>query len=275
MEKVRAYKLTRPDGFDFYTGKTINYAANLGGVVKPPKPNAELGICSSGVIHASINPNDCFIGAKIPCRAFVVEGMPVCGDKKKYGFTELAIVKEITDLDTLFGWKYSETTNPINPFSIKPNKVTKKDLDTLKQWDSVRASVRASVGASVRDSAWDSVRDSVRDSVWDSAWDSVRDSVGDSVWDSVWDSAWASVWASAGDSAWASAGASVWDSVGAYIGSLFPNITKWEYVPPDIKGYPYQSAVDLWKRGFVASHDGKHWRLHSGKDAKIVWVGKI
>jgi hypothetical protein len=133
-------------------------------------------------------------------------------------------------------------------------------------WDSVRDSVRDSVGASVGDSVWVSVGASVGASVRDSVWVSVRDSVGASVWDSVWDSVWVSVRDSVGNSVGASVRASVWvsvrDSVGVYIGSLF-NI--WN------GGYKFQPAVDLWKRGFVASFDGKTWRLHSGKKAKIVY----
>ena len=65
--------------------------------------------------------------------------------------------------------------NPVEESNRK--RVTQKDLDLLKKWDSVRDSVRDSVG--------DSVRASVGDSVWNSVGDSVRASVGDSVWDSV------------------------------------------------------------------------------------------
>ena len=93
---------------------------------------------------------------------------------------------------------------------------------------------------------WASVGDSVRDSVRDSVWDSVRDSVRDSVW--------ASVRASVGDS--------VWDSVRAYTGSLF---TIWN------GEYKFTPAVELWKRGLVASYDGETWRLHTGPKAKIVY----
>jgi len=147
-----------------------------------------------------------------------------------------------------------EARNPINPFEIEPPKrITKKHLKLLKKWDSVRDSVRASVWASVWDSVWDSVRDSVRDSVWDS--------VGDSVWDSVWDSV--------GDSVWDLVGASVW----AYIGSIF-KIKKWKYTENiKTKGYPFQSAVDLWKMGLVPSYDGEIWRLHSKNG--IEWEGTL
>ncbi len=148
MQRVLAYKLAHPDGFDFYTGRTINYREGIGRVVKPPHANASLGICSSGVLHASSNPNDCFVGAKIPCSAYRVSGIPACGDKNKWGFLELKVIREITELDKLFGWKYSEAVNPIPPFKLpKINQVTPDHLELLRRWDSVRASVWYSVWA--------------------------------------------------------------------------------------------------------------------------------
>ena len=100
-------------------------------------------------------------------------------------------------------------------------------------------------------------------SVGDSVWNSIRDSIGDSIGDSVGDSVWYSVW--------------------AYTGSLFPNIKKWKYcnkrkkVFRDIKGYPFQSAVKLWKMGLVASYNrnDSKWRIHGGKKPKILWEGTV
>jgi len=234
MRTVKAYKLAKPDGYDFYTGKTINYRENIGKIVKCPNADSKLGICSRGVIHASKNPNDCFIGAGIPCSAYFVEGKPECGDVEKWGFTEFKVQEEILDLDKLFEWNYTEACNPLNPLRQK-RKPTKADIKLLRDWSSARASVRASVG--------DSVWASVRASVWASVWDSVRDSV----------------WVSVGDSVW------------AYIGSLFPNIKKWRYNKHRVVEYPYQSCTDLWKRSLVPSFDGRIWQLHSGKNADIVF----
>ena len=70
---------------------------------------------------------------------------------------------------------------------------------------------------------------------------------------------------------WASVRASVCDSVWAYQGSLFTKITDWKYIKHESGIYPYQPSVDLWKRGFVPSFDGKIWRLHQGKDMKVVY----
>jgi len=92
-------------------------------------------------------------------------------------------------------------------------------------------------------------------------WDSVRASVRDSVWDSLW--------ASVGDSLWA--------SVRAYIGSFFRLPRKsWKYTENiKCKGYPFQSAVDLWMMGLVPSYDGKVWQLHGGLKADVLWRGEI
>jgi len=149
--------------------------------------------------------------------------------------------------------------NPINPIKIKHStKVSKKEIKLASEW----ASVRVSVGDSVRASVWASVGDSVRASVGAS----VRASVGASVWASVGDSVGASVRDSVRDS--------VRVSVGNYIGSLFklPRI-EWKYTEKiKTEDYPFQPAVDLWKRGLVPSFDGKKWRLHQMcNKAKVIW----
>ena len=136
----------------------------------------------------------------------------------------------------------------IHPFrDVSANEVAKKDIVNLRQWASVRKSVW--------DSVWESVRASVGASVWASVWDSVRESVWESVWESGWDS--------------------VWDSVRAYISSYF-DLQQWKYIDHAPGENPYQPLIDLWNRGFVPSYGGKTktWRLHQGKDAKIVyeWV---
>jgi len=150
----------------------------------------------------------------------------------------------------------------IHPFQIAPPKeITEEHINLLKEWASVRDSVGDSVG--------DSVRDSVGDSVWDLVWASVRASVGALVWDSVW----VSVWDSVGDSVRDSVGDPVW----AYSGSFFllPR-EAWKYTE-NIKTeeYPFLPLVKLWEQGLVPSFDGKKWRLHGGKDAKILWEGKL
>ena len=276
------YKMARPDGWDFYTGKTINYREALlsGEPVSPPQPNVAKGLCSNGVLHASRTAEQCFIGAEIPCSLFVVEGEPAIPfDGQKAGFTSgrysLRVVKEL-DPATHFKWRYNDVVSPLHPLALPLRIPTKADLTLLSKW--------ASVWASVRDSMRDSVWASVRDSVWDSVWASMRASVGDSMGASVWDSVWDSVWASVGASVWDSMGASVWDSVwdsvgasmGAYVGWIFaPVVPKWKCATYRKGTYPLMASVKLWQRGLVPSFDGTEWRLHSGPKGEIVWQGKV
>jgi len=254
------YKIANPDGWDFYTGKTINYRDNIGKVVVCPDYDKNGDLCSSAFLHASKKPDQCFIGGRIPCSVYKVSGIPIKEEEDKSGFGQLKIIKELNPEQT-FKWNYKEACNPVHPFKIKPPKITKNHIELVKKWGSVRVSVSVwvSVWDSVRVSVGYSVGYSVRDSVRDSVWDSVRDSVRDSVWVSVW--------------------VSVWDSVYAYIGYMFKDVIKeWKYTKKIKykKGqYPFQPAVDLWKLGLVPSYDGKIWRLHGGKKAKVLWEGNI
>ena len=151
----------------------------------------------------------------------------------------------------------------MHPFEVAaPNKITRKHIQLLKKWDSVR------------DSVGDSVRDSVGDSVGDSVWDSVGASVGDSVGDSVRDSVWASVRDSVGASVRDSVGASVGDSVWAYTSQYF-DIQEWKYIEHKKGKNPYQPLIDLYNAGLVPSFTGKKWRLHGGKNGKVLWEGEL
>ena len=141
----------------------------------------------------------------------------------------------------------------VHPFKTNPPEITEEHLALLREWDSLRALVEASVGALV----WASARDSVGASVGDSVGASVRASVWDSVRDSV--------------------GALVWNSVGAYYGSFFILYRNdWKYTEKiKTDQYPFLSSVKLWEMGLVPSFDGEKWRLHGGKDAKVLWEGFV
>ena len=126
----------------------------------------------------------------------------------------------------------------VNPFELPAvERVTDEQIDWLKSWASVMASAWASIEASIEASVGASVGDAVGNSVWDSVWTSVSDSV------------------------WASVRASVRASVTAYISSFFDIDYKFDF----------SSAVKLWEAGLVPSFDGTTWRLHTGKDAKIIY----
>ena len=148
----------------------------------------------------------------------------------------------------------------VHPFHIEPPaEITEEHIRLLKEWALVWRSARASASALV----WDPV--------WESVGDSVAASAGALVWESVGASVWRSARASAGESVWDS----VWASVGAYTSTFFVLPREaWKHTE-NIKTdeHPFQCLVDLWKQRLVPSFDGKKWRLHGGKDAKILWEG--
>ena len=144
------YKCARPNGWDFYTGKTINYRENIGKTVTVPTYNPEnkiYDVCSPLVLHASQKPLDALGYAKLPCSVYLVEGKAVVKNNDKCGFTHLTVLEEIPQqkLDELFGFKFLEACNPIHPLQVQTGKVGEAEILLLKQWDSL----------------WDSVRDSV------------------------------------------------------------------------------------------------------------------
>ena len=128
----------------------------------------------------------------------------------------------------------------IHPFNdiTPPKRFTKKIKNLLYDWDSV----------------WDSIEYSIGDYVWDSIRDSIEYSVGDSVWDSIEYSVWYSIK----------------DSIEGYTGSFF-KLKKWKYVKHTKGEYPFTSVVELWEMGLVPSFDGEKWRLHGGKDGKVLF----
>jgi hypothetical protein len=166
--------------------------------------------------------------------------------------------------DALEQWKkyvYSkinleEARNPINPFKLPKRIPTPEDIELLHKWaalrhtskeivrDAIRDTVGYTVGATVGGATWDTVRNTV--------WDTIFRTVKTNAWDTVWDTIWATIW--------------------AYAGSLF-NIEKWGNYPAGT--YPFQPALDLWKRGLVPSYDGKTWRLHSGEKGEVVYKEAI
>jgi hypothetical protein len=195
-----------------------------------------------------------------------VWGQAVEIDRYKMRYENIKIIRKLTKSEVIklikrqnYDYDVVSILYPKYPMSGKPKEVTPEIIELLYKWikvgESVGESVRASVWASVRASVWASVGESVRASVWASVGESVRASVRASVWASVGESVWASVWAS------------VW----TYVGSCFPNIKEWKNIGHESGVYPFQSAVDLWHKGFLPSFDGKTWRLHSGKKAKVVY----
>jgi len=117
------------------------------------------------------------------------------------------------------------------------HKVTRHEIDSLRQWALIGDAAKASVEDYIWASVGDVVRASVRDSVWALFGNLAGNLVGKSVRYSVEDLVW------------------------AYISSFF-----------DDKGEnPLQCGIDLWEAGLFPSFDGTTWRIHTGRQAKVIF----
>ena len=166
-------------------------------------------------------------------------------------FLRIVPIEELKELviKVNVGYDLYHALWPVNPLDIL-NDPSDEDWKELDKWESVSDYVWKSV--------WKSVRESVSDSVWDSVWESVWDYVSDYLSDYVWDSGRKSV------------SDYVWDSVRAYVGSLFHPI-KWKHIEHEEGVYPFQSAVNLWNRGFIPVKVEGKWGLYSSKLKKIIY----
>jgi len=252
---IECYKLAQPDGWDFRTGCTINYRGDgtFPHTVRVPNPRPALGVCSPGVIHASVRPEDCFVGARIPCSAYRVRGVPVAEDKRKYGFVELEVLEEITDLDSLFPFNYTEACNPINPFLAPRVEVTGEMLDILREWSRVwTLGLPISTFMDGLPLLWITVRDGI----WNRLLLSMEPLY--------------PIWRCFPDKAWDSAVS----CAASYAASLFkpgfscPGMSRRQWKS-------FQVGAGLWRRGVIPSFDGEVWRLHSGEKAAVIWEGRL
>jgi hypothetical protein len=135
----------------------------------------------------------------------------------------------------------------IHPFEdCKKKRVSKEIISLLKEWNSVFALVNK---------ANKLILDSVNNSVFASVNNSVFSLVNNSVFSSVPDLVFASVL----------------DSVWAYFSSFF-DLKNWGYVEHKEGFNPFQCCIDLWEMGIVPSFDGNTYRLHSGKNADVIYV---
>ena len=97
------HKLARSDGWDLYTGNTINYRRLLetGEPARPLKPNGTPALCTPTVVHAAREPRSTFSGLPAERRGldqltmFEVAGLPVVESGGKQGFRELRVLREL------------------------------------------------------------------------------------------------------------------------------------------------------------------------------------
>ena len=172
------YKATRLDGFDFYTGKTINYADAVGGRVAVPNRRGKAGCCTNSVLHASDMPTETLIGGSWPCRLFEVTGRPVAQKDHKFGFRSLRVVREVEAWQAL-GPQGREVAALVE-------RATRLTLDEAERLAAAWYAARGAARYAAEDAAWYAAggaaryvaRDAAGHAAWGAAWYAVRGAAG-------------------------------------------------------------------------------------------------
>ena len=263
-EVAECYKLTHLDGVDYYKKETINYRGDgiYPHTVKVPSPAAVPELYKEGVLHATVNPDDCSFRV-MPFSVFRVRGKPVCGGLHEYGFYELEVLEEIPEeeFSNLFSWPYSKVARYVHPFKLPKRKPTRKDIRLLAEWvedERIAAEVvRFDIGRLPREmhlAPYFFLIATVGDSVEKSVDKVMFGERGETEFFPTCEEA-------------REVERVVRGFVDCYIGHFF--------LPSNKSKYQFQCVVDLWERGLVPSYDGTSWRLHSGPTAEIVWEERL
>lgn len=224
-DTVTAYKIARPDGYDRYTGRTVNYRKSIGKMVHWN----DMKLYSEEVFFKKVNiaskkPSDCFfcdcyvysglddnfepgtmysadspyylryrgrrwdgIIDKIDCSMYQVEGVPVWTTEHCWGFKELRVLREINNIQNILDWNYDEAIKLVNPIRIK-GKVTASEIEALKNWDIVCKSIINTGSFSNFFYISSSIRDTVNAVIGKTAVNIIFSSILNSSANKLWDS---------------------------------------------------------------------------------------
>ena len=259
MKKNQFYKGLNENWADCYTGQT-KYRKNK--IIRIEENKRRAKLCTDGVLHASKKIENC-IEFSSSTQFCIVEGIPVISDGIKLGFYEYKVIRRLAHKEIGKILKMNFDLRSITHFFKRKRVVRKADIRLLHKW----ASVRDSIWGSVYESVNTPVRSSIWDSVWNSVWNSVSDSVRDLVWDSVNAFDNVSIW----PLIWLAVRASIY----AYLGSLFTYVKRWKYIKHKKGEYPFESAVELLKRGLMPIITKKKQYILSGPKFEVIYEEDI
>ena len=241
------YKLARPDGWDFFTGRTINYREAIGHTVRRTHLG-EVELCSNTCLHASRIPEGGLEFATVPCSVFRVEGKPIIESFKKCGFKQFRVIEEL-DPGKVFKWRYNEACNPVNPLKSAPPAITEKHFVLLEKWISIRSLDKRAMARILNEAIgqYNSRSEIIKTMVLRRLNKILPSVEALSVSDTI--------------------KAAVRGSYYAYLGYILqPIIIPWTPM------YPYQCAVDLWEQGLIPCYDPctKTYELLGGTPVRVL-----
>ena len=185
---MKAYKATRPDGTDFYSGSVLYQVGKIVDIGCSARRSPPV-LCSSSVLHASDAKAETLIGGQWPCRLFAVEGRSVVGPEyHKYGFRRLRVVEELPAWQALGpnGQEAAALIERCRTLTEQEGRDLRTALDAARD-------------------AWAAARAAAWDAAWDATWAAALDAARDATRDAARDAARAAAWAASWDASWAAA----------------------------------------------------------------------
>jgi hypothetical protein len=197
---MRYYKATRPDGWDFVTGATFNYASALrSGEVVRHAAKRKVRDDPSTYISVSISPSDC-TGFRWPCRLFLVEPVGRVMSSKLSVSRNKRAVSALCVVEELPAWQaFGPNGEAVVTIIDRLMRLTNDELrDLAAAWNA--AWKDAAERAAMRSATWGAA--------WGAAQSAMRAAAQAVEWVTTWDAEWANPWTgpvSAGDAATAAA----------------------------------------------------------------------
>ena len=165
------YKATRPDGWDFQTGVTFNYASALrSGEIIRHAAKRKVRDDPSTYISVSTSPSDC-TGFSWPCRLFRVEPVGRIMSKlsvspNKRAVSALCVVEELP------AWQaFGPNGESVVAVIARAARMTEDEArHSAAAWNAVVRAARADARAAARAAARPDARAAARDEAWAAAW---------------------------------------------------------------------------------------------------------
>ena len=273
------FKMTRLDGWDVYTGNSVNYRDNIGQIVYPREEWTSEKWGTEGLLYALDAGNAfnalLYFRHQWPFSLFRVKGIPVI-ESDEYnrdvpGFLKLDIIKEINVLNCFLVPK--ERLGGIDAFEIKTlTKINDGIMDEYNRFQKTREGIIPSI--------WNSVPDLHDQSLLARIIFPYLVRFYGGLGERILDQAFPNVWAKSHSSNFPYnerdpfMRASMLELAYAHYGWIVSNtIDEWAFIEDDNKGYPFQPVIDLLLAGVVPSFDGNYWRINAfdGQRIKTLW----
>ncbi len=275
VEERDYIKVAREDGWDIFTGNSVNYRASIGSTVFP-KGQWTSGRCGGeGLLYAidarSWEEAISHIRGQWPFSLFKVKGRPVVTEYGlESGFLELQVVEEIDVLSMLPFPR--ERLGKIEPFKKVVTKINDDIMEKYRQFQKVKDLIVPSVWNTVPAIRDESLLARIIIPYLGRSYKLISQRVNLETFPTIWAKPYRTNFPYTHETEIMLS--SIARLAYAHYGWIVEQgIHDWEFVDRIDGEYPFQCVIDLLHSGVVPSFDGKQWRISAfdGTRVKTLW----